>query len=174
MYVNVTNLKALIGKLEAEYDPMTEWVARHGCSSYDIDTVHSSSGVLLSHAAVRRLLSAVWFFDALGSNLGPEFCLRRVMDRIGVRFYEGCSPQFFIAFPRNSRDVQNPMPCPQYNVFGRETRIRVSPLSVSEAVAIHMHDIRMELWTDSIKNAENVSVCWNLDPFFCRDDSKVG
>jgi hypothetical protein len=167
MYVNITNLRALIAKLDSEYDPMTEWVARHGCTGYEIDTVHSSTGILLSQAAVKRLVNSVWYFDAAPSNFGLDFCMRLVMDRIGVKFYEGCSPQFFIGFPRSSRDLQDPIACPQYNIFGKETRVRVSPLLVSRAVAIHMHDIRMELWTDSIRNAENVSVYWDNDPFFC-------
>jgi hypothetical protein len=171
MYVNVTNLMAMIGALEREFDPMVEWVSRYGCHCYGgIDYPHGSTGHLFSNFAVRRLITNIPFFDECPKHWCEDRCVRFTMDKMDIPFYGGCSVQFIITFPAAISQRFRVMPCPQFSSFGGcLSLLAIPPTPISTAVTAHMHRIPMQLWTAALLLARNFSIVW-LDggPVFCN------
>jgi hypothetical protein len=168
MYVNVTNLKKMIKELEVEYDPMTEWVSRFGCANLDQDFPHGGTGYLFSNFAVRTLLRNISLFDRCSEKIPWDICVGRLLARLGMPFFESCSNKFVIGFAGNMKDLADPVACPSFSSFGGMSRLKVAPVSVADAVTLHMHEIKMELWSPWVKASNNVSIFWNKRPMFCR------
>jgi hypothetical protein len=174
MYVNITNLLELVWSLEQNHDPMNAWVARYGCHyTRGIDYPHGSTGHLLSSYAVRQLVENVAVFDSCPRKQCEDVCLRFTMDRLGIPFYDGCSAQFVITFPRAFGTITHPPRCPTFQFYNNNSRIFIPPTPVLTAVTFHMHQLRMDRWKALILGAQNLSIVWILRKvdriFFCTN-----
>jgi hypothetical protein len=82
------------------------------------------------------------------------------MNARNLSFYEGCSSQFVIAFPKSFRTARNPPTCMKFQKYGGGSKIRVPPSLVSAGVTFHMHEIPMDRWKTLILGTWNLSVLW--------------
>jgi hypothetical protein len=172
MYVNVTNLMEFVSELEKRYDPMTEWVGRYGCHFFGIDYPHGSTGHFFSNLGVHRLVGNMGVFDRCPTRWGEDLCMRYVMDKLVIPFYEGCSTRFIITFPGSSKTLRSPIICPELHFFEEKSLVQLGPTAVSTAVAIHMHAMKMQVWTARLREAHGLSVVWakkrsHGTPLFC-------
>jgi hypothetical protein len=170
MWVNITNLKAMIAELEAHYDPMTQWVGRYGCSHEMIDYPHGSTGHFFSNYAMRQFVKHISYYDSCRPDLWDDLCVRIVMDQLGQDFYAGCSTQFIISFPRTGglQNISAIAPCENWNFFERHSQLQIPPTPMRDAVTVHMHSIPMEAWTMLLTLCHNLSVVWAMRSRFTR------
>jgi hypothetical protein len=173
MWVNITNLRDMVRRLDEHYDPMTQWVGRYGCGHQSIDYPHGSTGHFFSNFAVRELAKHVKIYDACDRTLWDDLCVRLTMEKLGYEFYSGCSTQFIISYPRGGQKWSVAPNCSRLAFYDARSLLKIPPTPLYDAVTVHMHSIPMEFWNVLLLEANHMSVIWEkrgyfVRPFFCK------
>jgi hypothetical protein len=107
--------------------------------------------------------------------MAEDLCLKMVMDRYGIPFYDGCSNRFLTAMGKRISRLEESVECPAIIRPKNGSRVGIVPGYVKDAVTIHMHAIKMDLWTSyALAAGEYASVLtwsrfgWLNPPFFCK------